>query len=291
MKKVKTTINIDEELWRKFSILIIKEKGTRKKNEIIEQLIRDFVNKKTQKVPIDKAVILAAGIASRLRPLTKDTPQCLLKIDKKTILEHQLQNLRESGIQNITIVIGYKANKVKKYCKDVPCDVNFIHNKYHSSTSNLFSLWLARDNLLNGEGGFIALNADLVFDAGVLKRLLKSEADISIAVAKGAYREDDVKVKVRGDKIIEIGRAIPANEAYGKFSGIVKFSKTGIEKLINTIGKMSIDQRKKASLGYGLQSLISSGHRVEKIEARGLLCTDINFIEDLRDVKSRLLTK
>jgi len=288
MKKVKTTINIDEELWRKFSVLVIKEKGTRKKNEIIEQFIRDYVNEKTQKTPIRKAIILAAGMASRLRPLTKDIPQCLLKINSKTILEHQLQNLRECGIQKISMVIGHMANKIKNYSKEIPWDINLIHNKNYSSTSNLFSLWLAKDNL---GSGFITLNSNLVFDIKILKRLLKSEADICIVVDKKSCREDEVKVKVSNGRIVKIDRRIALDEAYGEFFGMVKFSKAGVEKLIDTLNKMPIDVRKKTNLAYGIQSLINSDYKVEKVETQGLFWSDIDFIEDLREVQTHFLAK
>ena len=87
MSKIKTTINIDENLWRKFSHLVIEERGFRKKNEIIEDLIKQYTEKRTsnKETKIKKAVILAAGISSRLRPLTDDIPQCLLKINSETI--------------------------------------------------------------------------------------------------------------------------------------------------------------------------------------------------------------
>ena len=65
-----------------------------------------------------KAVILAAGKATRLLPLTKDTPQSLLKIKDKTILEMQLSTLTKCGVNDFTIVSGYLGDKIEDFIKD-----------------------------------------------------------------------------------------------------------------------------------------------------------------------------
>ena len=64
-----------------------------------------------------KAIILAAGKATRLLPLTKDTPQCMLKIGKKTILERQIELIKSSGIDDITVITGHLSEKVENLCK------------------------------------------------------------------------------------------------------------------------------------------------------------------------------
>ena len=78
-----------------------------------------------------KAIILAAGIASRLRPLTDNTPKCLLKVGDKTILEHTLENLIANNITDIIIVTGYLENLVKSFVKEKfpQLNVTFIYNE------------------------------------------------------------------------------------------------------------------------------------------------------------------
>lgn len=290
MEKVKTTINIDSELWKKFSHLVIDERGCRKKNEIIENLIKEYVEKKGIKKnrDIKKAVILAAGIGSRLRPLTNDVPKCLLKINSINILEQQIKNLTECGIQEITVVTGYKSGMVKRFCRENSWNINLIENKYYSDTSNLFSLWLAKETF---EHGFICLNSDVVFDIEILRSLLKSEEDICLAVDKKECTEEDMKVNVRNGVITNIGKRIHKEQVYGEFIGISKFSEKGSEYLILVLTDMSTDSMKKGYVALGIQKLIERGHKVQGLEIQRRFWADIDFIEDLKEVRAYLMAR
>jgi choline kinase len=290
MGKVKTTINIDEELWKKFTFLVIKEKGYRKKNEIIEQLIKEYTEKREEKgtITIDKVVILAAGMGTRLRPLTNETPKSLLKIGSRMILEHQIENLRECGIREITMVIGHEADKTKKLCKENAWNLNFIYNNLYSTSNNLFSLWLARETF---DEGFVCLNSDVVFDVEILKNLLKFEVDICIAVDKKVCIQEDMKVKVKDGAILEINKSMRSEEAYGEFIGIAKFSEKGAAQLIRVLKEMPTDVRRNANLGFGIQKLIDNGNKVWGVNAQRRFCADIDFVEDLMDVRTHFLGK
>lgn len=65
-----------------------------------------------------KAVILAGGLGTRLRPLTNDTPKPLLPINQKPIIEHAILNFKKHGILDIVLSVGYKADKIKEYFGD-----------------------------------------------------------------------------------------------------------------------------------------------------------------------------
>jgi choline kinase len=288
MGKVKTTINIDEELWKRFSLLVIEEMGSRKKNEVVERLIREYIEKREKKevITVNKAVILSAGLGTRLRPLTEKTPKCLLKIDHQTILEHQMENLTECGINEVTIVIGYEANKVKELCKKNAWNLNFIHNRDYLNSNNLFSLWLARETF---DQGFISINSDVVFNVNILKNLLRFKADICIAVDKKVCIEEDMKVKMEDGKVIEINKSMKTEETYGEFIGIAKFSSKGIKQLVSVLGDMPTDTRKNANLGFGIQKLIENGYEVLGVDAQRRFSADIDFVEDLMDARAHFL--
>ncbi|MFP4051678.1 MAG: sugar phosphate nucleotidyltransferase [Thermoplasmata archaeon] len=289
MEKVKTTINIDEELWKKFSHLVIEEKGYRKKNEVIENLIREYTEKKTKtdKEEINKAIILAAGMGTRLRPLTEDVCQCLLKINSETILEHQIKNLQECGIEDITIVTGYKSDKIREFCEENSWDVNFIHNNHYSKSNNLHTLWLARDHF---DEGFVCLNSDVVFDSEILRSLLKAEGEVCLAVDKKECKEEDMKVKVE-DGVTKISKRLKPEEVYGEFIGISKFSERGAKKLNRVLSEMPADLRKKGYVALGIQRLIDEGYKVFKVEIQRKFWKDIDFVEDFNEVRAQLSSR
>ena len=94
-------------------------------------------------------------------------------------MEHQIENLNKLGIDDIHIVIGHKAQKIRNFAKENSLKVNFIENKDYLNSNNLFSLWLAKEKL---KESFICLNSDVIFDTDILKGLLNQGEDICIAV-------------------------------------------------------------------------------------------------------------
>ena len=78
-----------------------------------------------------KAVILAAGVASRLRPLTNNTPKCLLKVGTKSILERTIDNLLKNNIEDIIVVTGFLKEMIEDFLtKNYPTiKFTFIYNE------------------------------------------------------------------------------------------------------------------------------------------------------------------
>src|SRR5690349_3152556 len=111
-----------------------------------------------------KAVILAAGIASRLRPLTDNTPKCLLKVGGKTILGITLDNILANNISEIIIVTGYLEHQIRKFISaNYPeIKVKYIFNDVYASTNNIYSLWLTKESVLNED--MLMMDSDIVFD-------------------------------------------------------------------------------------------------------------------------------
>ena len=89
------------------------------------------------------AVILAAGISSRLKPLTDTTPKCLLKIGDKSIIELAIDNILANDLDHIIIVTGYLQEQIRDFVsvKYPQLQVTYIYNEVYTSTNNiLFAL-------------------------------------------------------------------------------------------------------------------------------------------------------
>ena len=94
-----------------------------------------------------RAVILAAGRGGRLRDVTGNRPKCLARIGERTLIDRQIRALRRCGIDTITVVAGFRAADVRRSCG---AGIDFVVNARYASTNSLYSLWLARDLLLDG---------------------------------------------------------------------------------------------------------------------------------------------
>ena len=101
-----------------------------------------------------KAVIVAAGKAERLQPLTNDTPKCLLPINGRPLIEYSLEVLKQNGIHQIGFVVGYLKDKLPEI---LGSQYAYIFNPFYAMTNNMASLWFAKDFI--GDNDFIYLQS------------------------------------------------------------------------------------------------------------------------------------
>ena len=126
-----------------------------------------------------RAVILAAGRGERLRGIVGDRPKGLAVVGERTLIERQIDALRDCGIDRITVVAGYRAAMVRRVCGP---GVETIENRRFQSTNSLYSLWLARERLTDG---VVVLNCDVLFHPELLTSLLTREIwVVSIPVSR-----------------------------------------------------------------------------------------------------------
>lgn len=144
-----------------------------------------------------KAVILAAGLGSRLHPLTEDTPKCLTEIDGKPLLHHQIEALQKNGVTDILVIIGYLGYKVVKALAGYS-GVDYRMNPDYATTGTVYSLWLASAHLM---GGCYIVEGDVMFEPSVVP-MLQSKDGSTWAVRKAEGGDDGCVVSV-SDGIVQ----------------------------------------------------------------------------------------
>ena len=190
-----------------------------------------------------KALILAAGIGSRLKPLTDNRPKCMVKVNGKPILFKQLDNLIENGINDITIVLGYKSEMIIQEIDKRYNQVKFIINEFYYETNNMYSTYLASNEMRETE--FVLMNADVYFDSSIIKELLNTKYKNSIVVEKESYNDENMKVTCLDGRIIDIGKTISQDIAYGLSIDIYKFNSEGSRIFFNKIKEIIEKKREK----------------------------------------------
>ncbi len=170
-----------------------------------------------------KALILAAGLGSRLAPITDNIPKSLVSVNGKPILIKQIENLLENNVKDITIVSGYKAQILEKAVFDKYPFVKVVENHDYAITNNMYSAYIGIKQMgLKDE--FLMMNADVFYDSSVLKSLLSFKCKDAIVVDIGRYLEESMKVVEHNGKIIKISKQILANESLGSSIDVYKFS-------------------------------------------------------------------
>ena len=151
-----------------------------------------------------KAIILAAGMGTRLRPITSSIPKCLVPVNSKPILEHQFEALLLAGIRDVILVVGHLAELLfYKYGTSYgSLNIDYVENPRYDRTNNIYSLWLARQHL---NSQVLLLEGDLVFDPWPVTRarirtrilfLMDDEAKTR-ADALDECREDFAKLRAK----------------------------------------------------------------------------------------------
>lgn len=126
------------------------------------------------------ALLLAAGMGSRLHPLTKDAPKCLTTVGGLPILERLICNLRDQGFERLVVVIGHLGNCIREFLDKKAGDmrIDYIYSPEYRTTNNIYSLWLAREHIREP---FLLVESDLVFDVSMLTDMLQPD---KIAVSR-----------------------------------------------------------------------------------------------------------
>ena len=146
-----------------------------------------------------QALILAAGMGTRLKEYTKDAPKCMVSVNGVTIIERVLRQLEKNGVTHTIVVTGYKAELLKACILNLNINMNvgFIKNSFYDSTNNIYSLWLARETMIKDDT--ILLESDLVLDDSILKNLIKDKRENVMVVDKYEDWMDGTCVKINSD--------------------------------------------------------------------------------------------
>jgi len=182
-----------------------------------------------------KALILAAGLGTRLSPLTDDKPKSLVPVNGKPIIFQQIDNLHNNSITDITVISGYKSEVLENAIHTKWSDINIIKSVEYASTNNMYSAYLGIKNMF--PDGYIApflmMNADVFFDTSVIKALIEYEAPDAIVVDIGKYYEESMKVIEKEGKLTAISKLINKEEALGCSIDVYKFSSDGGNSFFN----------------------------------------------------------
>ena len=167
---------------------------------------------------IKKAVIVAAGCSSRLYPLTIGMPKGLLQIQNESMLSRSVRLLRNEGVEEIAVVVGYCRELIQDH---LGSGIEYIFNPFFATTNNMASLWFARHWM--GDDPFLYLHSDLVYAPELLTVLLKNDAMASFLVDTGPVDEEAMKVRAQDGWLIESNKQIKLDEASGEWIGITLF--------------------------------------------------------------------
>ena len=215
------------------------------KNPNIVSLIRSLKNNNLKEEEINKlelsinksktkALIVAAGLGSRLKGHTENTPKCMLDFGGKTLLQRQLLSYKKNGVDDISLIRGYKKNKINYK------GIRYFDNDDYKDNNILNSIFYGEEAI---NGNIIISYSDILFEPFVVKRAMESDHDISVIVdvdwrdyyinrKDHPLSEAENVIFNSNNEVVKIGKiASEKEEVHGEFIGMIKLNHRGCEIL------------------------------------------------------------
>ena len=180
------------------------------------------------------AILLCAGVGSRLTPLTDDRPKCLVPIGDTTMLALSLAALEASGVVGrVVIVTGYRAEMVRDAAKSARMPVTFAHADRYESTQNVVSLATGLRERRPREP-WMKLDGDLIVDPAIIAALAGPGARVAVdtSVRVGA---EEMKVLVDRGRITCFGKGLAPKRCAGESIGVEAFAGMAADRVAAAI--------------------------------------------------------
>ena len=180
---------------------------------------------------IKQAIIVAAGLGSRLRPYTDSLPKGLLEIGTESLLERNVRLMLGQGIEEIAVVVGYRQEMIRDALGGYP--ISFISNPFYKLMNNMGSLWFAHEFI---QGPFIYSHSDIIYDPALMAQLANAEHADGLLVEAKLCGEEEMKVQAEHGILVASSKEIQAENSLGEWTGMARFSKNLGELLMDKIG-------------------------------------------------------
>lgn len=235
-----------------------------------------------EKSPI-KTIILSAGQGRRLLSLTENIPKCLLPVASKTIIEWQIDALLAAGIDDITVVTGFKSSLVEALLQSYAnrAKINTIFNPFFEVADNLASCWIARSAM---DRDFLLLNGDTIFDKALLIQVLNSaSAPITLTVSyKPIYDADDMKVQLDENGWVKhVSKNLSADQIDCESIGLIFFRERGPQLFRNAVEDALRHQAKLKCWYLSIVDALADKQVVNTCSVSEHLWCEIDFAADL----------
>ena len=230
-------------------------------------------------------MLLAAGQATRLRPLTDDCPKCLLPVGQETILARAIRILASRGIKHFTVVDGFRGDLIRQALTATfgDLDFTFVRNEDFTTTNNAWSLMLAFEAGIADEPVFL-LDSDIVFEPEVIDRILAGGISNRLGLrTTGGVGEEEMKVRLDPQgRVADLSKEMAPSVAAGESVGLEVFSAPTVKALAGILNRrMKVENRINEYYEASFVELIQTGHEILPVDLAGLCCMEIDTLEDL----------
>jgi len=232
-----------------------------------------------------RVIILAAGIAERLRPLTNNIPKCLLKVGGQTMLYRTVQICAKLGLKDLCVITGHGAEHIDTDIEKIreaewakKTNIRCIYNASYDNINNCYSLLLGLPEKNKNET-IIIINSDDVFDGRILKMISQEGPTVLVIDNVKNLTKESMKVYVENKDIRRIGKGLDIKISVGEYIGLARIGVKDIESLRKALE--DVVSNNPNGFYENAFDLMFDKTKIAPCHTDGLMWTEVDTLEDL----------
>ena len=231
-----------------------------------------------------KAVILAAGLGTRLAPLTNDRPKCLVPVLGRAILDRMIERLGQAGIRDVIVVTGYFADAVKAHLAGsqdaLARRAVTVFNPRYKDWGNFFSVLVAKQAI--GDDDFVLLDGDVLLAAEIVPRLVAAPGPAALAIDCVECGDEEMKAVLDATgKVVNLSKKVNPKTAVGESIGVARLDRPVVPAFFQELEKLIAAGRTDEFYEAAYVNMMKQGTVFNVVEVTGLPWTEIDDRADL----------
>lgn len=227
-----------------------------------------------------KAIILAAGIGTRISKFIDEKPKCMVDIGGTTLINYTVNMLREKGIEEVIIVVGYKADVIREELKEK--NVTLVYNPFFDVTNGIASMWFAKEHLKADEE-VVIMSGDVYLEPEILDQLINFDKSPVLLADSSRRVEADYRYNYENGILKKYGKDLSVDETTGECLGVAKLGKDFVsvykEHMIEMINSQCHSVWWENVL-YDLSSVMN----IYIHDVAGVFWSEVDYVEDYRRI-------
>jgi choline kinase len=233
-----------------------------------------------------KAIIMAAGIGSRLKKQLGNQPKCCTEVAGEALIERMLRLLAEKGIRDVALVLGYQSEVVIGRLRGKTEARSYV-NPFFNVTNSISSLWFAREEL-DGQDDTVILNGDLFFEPSLLDAVVESSGNAVMFADPRRVEDADYRFGYDNGLLRRYGKNLPVADTTGEYIGVAKIRRALVGEFRAGLEVLVAAQQHGLWWEDVLYNLCATQRPINVVEITDSFWAELDYIEDYERIQAFL---
>jgi len=232
-----------------------------------------------------KALIMAAGVGTRISHRLGDTPKCCARVGGESLIQRTIHTFKKFGVTDISVIVGFRAARVREEIENL--GVKTYENPFFDITNSIASLWFARQELQTNDD-VIIMNGDLFFEEHLIAHVIKAPQERVVFADPKRTHEADYRLNYWDGILKGFGKELSVARTTGEYVGIAKIRSSFIRTFREHLSLLIESQRHGLWWEDVLFDLCSRGEPIFVQEIANIFWAEIDYWADYERIQEFL---